>query len=110
LCLPVVVLIIAAIIELALVAGDQLRLWHAARESARLAIVDSDPAATRAAAESHGFESVVTSIEPDRASRRQGEPLTVSLTYERPTGIPGVGPLFGGIELQASATMRIEQP
>jgi TadE-like protein len=110
LCLPVVVLIIAAIVELALVAGDQLRLWHAARESARLAIVDSDPAATRAAAESHGFESVVTSIEPDRASRRQGEPLTVSLTYERPTGIPGVGPLFGGIELQASATMRIEQP
>ncbi|MGH2694160.1 MAG: TadE/TadG family type IV pilus assembly protein [Actinomycetota bacterium] len=109
-CLPFVALLLAALFEVGMVLSDQVRLWHAAREAARVAVVDPDPAAARRAAEGVGLEDVVADVTPDRTGRRQGEPLTVSLTYQ-PTGrMPLIGELFERLQLRARATMRIEQP
>lgn len=110
LCLPFVAIVLAGLFEVGMVLSDQVRLWHAAREAARVAVVDPDPAAARRAAEGVGLEDVDVDVTPDRVGRRQGEPLTVSLTYRPPGRMPLIGELFQHIDLRARATMRIEQP
>ena len=110
LCLPVIVVILVALLETGLVAGDQVRLWHAAREAARAAAVDRAPEAALNAARRTGLEGVEVSVDPQPSYRSMGEPLTVELAY-RPRGrSPVVGDLFERLELHASATMRIELP
>ena len=110
LCVPIVALLLAAVVEVGLVVADQGRVWHAAREAARVATVDDDPASIRAAIEATGLHGVEVAVEPRSIYRRQGEPVTVSLGY-RPRGhLPLVRELVDRIELRASATMRVEQP
>jgi hypothetical protein len=109
--LPVLVLILTALVEAGMIGLDQIRLWHAARESARVAVVDPDPEEIRAAAERGDLHNLEMRIDPLTSVRTAGEPLTVALGY-RPDGhIPIVGDvLFGRITLRAAATMRIERP
>jgi hypothetical protein len=110
LCLPVLALVLGALVEVALVATDQTRLWHAAREAARVAVVDSDRSEVEAAAERVGLAPLDVEVHPAPADRGPGEPLTVRLTY-RPAGrIPLIGTLVAGRALSAEATMRIELP
>lgn len=110
LCLPFLALLTAAVVEVGLIGADQVRLWHAAREAARIAVVDPDPSAAREASERAGLEPLRLSIDPQPADRVQGSPLTVELVH-RPRGhVPLVGVLSRSIELRAHATMRIEQP
>lgn len=110
LCVPIVALLLAAVVEVGLVVADQGRVWHAAREAARVATVDDEQDSIEAAVERTGLEGAEVSVEPRSIYRRQGEPVTVSLRY-RPTGhVPLVRELIGRIELSASATMRVEQP
>lgn len=110
LCLPLVVVVLAAVAETGLLFGDQVRLWHAAREAARSAVVDPDPDAPRHAVMSAGLEGAEVSVTPSGTARSVGEPLTVRLDL-RPGGrVPLVGMLFRSIELHAEATMRIELP
>ncbi|MFN2526145.1 MAG: TadE family protein [Actinomycetota bacterium] len=109
LCLPFVALLVAALVQIGLIVADQGRLWHAAREAARAAVVDSDPAAAREAAASSGLQNLELTIQPSPHDRLAGKPLTVILHY-RPEGrVPIVGSLFRRLELEAKATMRIEQ-
>lgn len=110
LCLPLVAVALAAVVETGLLASDQVRLWHAARSAVRAAVVDADPAAAMKAAEASGLEALSLSIQPDERGRSLGEPLTVSLSYELPARSPLVGDLFSRIELHADATMRVEVP
>jgi hypothetical protein len=110
LCLPILVVVLAMLVEAGMVIGDQSRLWLAAREAARAAVVDAQPSAALAAARSTGLADVTMRVRPEPAYRAQGRPLTVSLGY-RPSGhVPIVGALFSALELHAQATMRIEQP
>jgi hypothetical protein len=110
LCLPLVALLLAAVVEIAMVAADQARLLHAAREAARVAVVDDDAAEIRAAAEGSGLEGIELTVTPRPDLRRQGDPLTVHLRYKPPGRTPIVGILIQRITLRAQATMRIEQP
>ena len=110
LSLPVVAVLLAALIEVGWLVSDQTRLWHAAREAARVAIVDDDPAAARAAARRGGLEGVEVSLEPEGPDRSMGEPLSVQLVYDPPPHSPLSGYLFGWVRLRADATMRIELP
>ncbi len=110
LCLPVVAVILATLVEIGLLVGDQARLWHAAREAARAAVVDSDAKAALSAAERGGLDPIELSIEPQPGQRVQGEPLTVSLAYKPQGRVPLVGRLFERVQLRARATMRIETP
>lgn len=110
LVLPIVVVVIGGLAETALVAADQLRLWHAAREAARVAVVDSDPRAAERTILEQGFQNAEVDVTPPSPERLQGEPLTVAVGYRRPSQIPVIGRVFDGLELRAQATMRIEQP
>ena len=110
LCLPIAALVLGMLIEIGLLVGDHVRLWHAARESARVAIVDSDPEEIRDAGERGGLSPLAVEVDPEFADRSIGKPLTVTLTY-RPEGrIPLLGDLIAGRPMSSSATMRIEQP
>ena len=110
LCLPALSFVLALVVEVGLIASDQARLWHAAREVARVAIVDPDESVARAALVRSDLENVEMSVEPSAGTRVRGRPLEVDLSY-RPRGhVPLVGELFSGLELHAEATMRIEEP
>jgi Flp pilus assembly protein TadG len=110
LCLPVAAFVLAAVAETGLLVGDQVRLWHAAREAARSAVVDPDPNAARQAVVGAGLEEAQVNVVPNGPARSAGEPLTVRLSL-RPGGRTLlVGTLFNRIELHAQATMRIELP
>ncbi|MGH2819984.1 MAG: TadE/TadG family type IV pilus assembly protein, partial [Actinomycetota bacterium] len=74
-------LVLAAVVEVGMLVSDQTRLWHAAREAARVAVVDPEPAPVTEAAERGGLEDVGLSIDPGPAYRVQGRPLNVRLTY-----------------------------
>ena len=108
--LPILALLLAALVEVGMLAADQTRVWHGAREAARVAVVDPDAADARAAAESSGLGPLLIEISPDPELRRQGDPLTVTVRYEPDPRVPILGPLVQPVTLQAQATMRIEQP
>jgi hypothetical protein len=110
LCLPVVLFVLGALVEVGLIAADQVRLWHAAREAARIAVVEPDPAAARRAAEAAGFKSLHLAVHPEPALRRAGDPLSVTVEYDRPAVMPVIGTLFRRVDLAANSTMRIEEP
>jgi hypothetical protein len=110
LCLPLALLVLAALLELGIFVTEQVRLWHAAREAARVAVVDPSPQAPRAAAERAGPTPVHVSVTPGPSGRRRGDPLTVSLSYRHEGTVPVLEDLFATMPLEAQATMRIEQP
>ena len=110
LCLPLLALVLAALFEASMIAADQVRVWHAAREGARHAVVDPSEQSTESAAESVGLSPLEVEVTPESHHRVAGEPLTVRIAYEPDTHVPLIGKLFDGITLRASATMRIEQP
>ena len=110
LCLPLVALVLGALVELSLLASDQVRLWHAAREAARAAAVGPDLSSAEAAAEQVGLDNIVVVVRPDAAFRVRGEPVTASVTYRPPGHVPLLGEAVSRLELEAEAVMRIEQP
>ena len=110
LCLPLVAIVLAVVVQVGVVARDHVKVWHAAREAVRVAAVDPDEASVIEAAESVGLEPITVSIEPARIERRQGEPVTVRVEYPPSIRVPVVGSLFEDLTLDAEASMRIEQP
>jgi Flp pilus assembly protein TadG len=110
LCLPVIAVLLAALLQVGVIVSDQTRLWDAAREAARVAVVDPNPQAITQAAERSGLAPVTTSIRPQAALRAQGRPLTITLAYRPRAVLPLLRGVVDGIELHAAATMRIEQP
>lgn len=110
LCLPVLVLVVAALVELGLLAGDRARLWHAAREAARVGAVDPSVQSMTEAAERAGLRPIEVTVAPEASGRRAGEPLTVTVVYSPPGRVPLLGSVLAATELEARAAMRIEQP
>jgi hypothetical protein len=110
LCLPLVALLVAALLQVGLIVSDQTRLWHGAGEAAREAAVDADPTHITEAAERAGLVPLSVSVKPPAAYRSQGRPVTVALAYRPRSVVPLLEPIVRAIELHASATMRIEQP
>lgn len=106
LVLPLVVLLMLALLQAGLLLRDQLVITASAREGAREAAVTSDEGRIRRAAEraAPGIELVVN---VDR-SRKRGGPVTVEVAAT-PTRLPLVGAMVSGIELDSSATMRVER-
>ncbi len=106
LVLPLVVVLLLGLLQVALVGRDQLALELAAREAARAAAVSADPAgAARAAA------ARVIRLEPltvDIAVR--GDAVTVTVSHRSRTDVPLAGRLIDDVELRARATMALEPP
>jgi len=107
LAVPFLVLLFALIVQVALVAKDQVLVVHAAREAARAAAVDPSARSVTAAAKA------ASPLRPDRLDVQlitEGrERARVSVTYAAPTDLPLVGGLVGDVIVRATATMRIER-
>lgn len=104
--LPVVVVLVLGIIQLVVVARDQLAVELAARAAARAASVAADPgaSATRAAGDA-------TALHPlDVATRVDGDRVTVSVRYVDTTDVPLIGAFITDVTLTASVTMVREPP
>ena len=110
LCLPIVAIVLGGIFEVGMIGLDQIRLWHASREAARVAVVDPDVTAAEQAAARSGLQPLEISIDPPVLERTTGDPLTVTLHYRPPGRVPLIGGVFDDLTLDASATMRIERP
>ncbi len=108
--LPILALLLAGLVEVGLLVADQTRIWHAAREGARIAVVDPDTGDAVDAAERSGLAPLRVEVSPAAQFRRQGDPLTVRVAYSPPARVPLFGVLLRRVELTAEATMRIEQP
>jgi hypothetical protein len=102
---PAVLVLALALVQAALVLRDDLALTSAAREAARAASVDPDPArAERAAAAVLPGATVTAEPRPP-----VGELVRVRVSYRSPTTLPLVGPLLPDPVLVARAAMRVER-
>jgi Flp pilus assembly protein TadG len=101
LVMPVVVLLLMAALQVALVVRDQLAVVGAARDAARAASIGENPDNSVAAA---GLTSARTAL---NATRHDGM-VTVTIRYRAPTNVPLIGAFVGDIALHADATMRLE--
>lgn len=106
LLLPLVVVFVCAVLQVALVGRDQLVLELAAREAARAAAVSAEPdTAARLAADR------VTTLAPLGVEVRvQGAVVTVTVRHVNPTDVPLAGRLLGDVQQSATATMALEPP
>lgn len=110
LCLPILLLLLACALDVAHLALLQGRLWHAAREAARVAAVDADGSGIRRVVREAGVDDAHIVVAPETGYRVQGEPVTVVLRRPGVARVPLMRPLLTRITLQARATFRIEQP
>jgi Flp pilus assembly protein TadG len=106
LVLPVVVVLLLGMLQVALIGRDQLALELAAREGARAAAVSADPtSAARAAADR------VTSLHPVSVDVSvAATTVTVTVRHRSVTEIAVIGRLIDDVDLQATATMALEPP
>jgi Flp pilus assembly protein TadG len=111
LVLPLLLVVGLALLQVGLLAKDQLVVQEAARAGARQAAVSSDDGSVRDAVADAGGgldrSRLTVSVSRDGAS---DGPVTVVVAYEAPT-IPMVRWLFpSGVRVSAEATMRQERP
>lgn len=108
LVLPLVMLLLLAVVQVALVARDQVLVVHAARAATREAAVDSRPLSIRAAAlRASGLKATLLRTE---SSADGGDPdmIAVRVQYRSPTDVMLIGPLLPEIPLGAKAAIRVE--
>ena len=108
LVLPLVLLLLLAVVQVALIARDAVLVVHAAREAVREAAVTAADGAARHAAEvGSGLTGPRLAV---RVTKREtpGGQVRVVVRYRAPTEVPLVGALVPDVELQAGAVMRVE--
>lgn len=111
--LPLVVVLLVLVLQIALVARDQVMVVHAAREAARSAAVaeaagDRSEAAARAARASGAFAPSETSVVTELLDG--GRRIRATVQHTNRTDLPLVGALLPDLDLEASAVMRVERP
>ncbi|MGE3619262.1 MAG: TadE/TadG family type IV pilus assembly protein [Acidimicrobiia bacterium] len=106
LLLPVVVVLLLAVLQVALVARDLVLVSHATREAARAAAVGED--ALDAARAGGGLEADRLQVTV-RGGREPGDRATVTVRYRAPTEVPLVGRLLPDVPLTSTARARVEK-
>ena len=114
LTLPIVLIALLLIVQVAVVARDALALTQAAREGARAAAVSAtDAAAFDAVRRSAGpldADRIVIDLSPHEGERRRGEPVTIRLAYEERLSIPIVSRIVElDLPLRAIAVSQLER-
>jgi Flp pilus assembly protein TadG len=108
LVLPLVALLLLVVVQVALVARDQVLVVHAAREGARAAAVDPSPGAARRAAVA-GTPLKAGRLVVETSHHKGHAIVSVAVRYRSVTDLPLVGPLVPDPLLGANAAMRIER-
>jgi Flp pilus assembly protein TadG len=104
---PLLLVLMFGIVEVAVVARSEIQLLHAAREGARAAASSPDAAAAAAAARSalgpQGADARISVVRPAKV----GSMATVTISLRHNVAAP----LFGGfpVNLGATASMRVER-
>lgn len=107
LVLPLILVVLLGIVEVAVVARSEIQLVHAAREGAREAAASPDTrrssAAVRAALGEAGRRARISVTRPTEV----GEKATVRVSLKHTVAAP----FFGGfsLDLKAQSTMRVER-
>jgi Flp pilus assembly protein TadG len=110
LVLPIVLALVLALVQVGLLVRDRLLVESAVRSGARTAAVEPGDDAVRAAVlrAAPALEAGAVSVATSRAGT-QGDPVTVTLTYDAPIRVPFVSWLFpAGVTMHAEATDRQE--
>ena len=104
--MPIVVVFVLGVFQVALVARDQLAIELAAREAARAAAVSADPAgaANAAARRVVGLDPIDVSVSV------AGDIVRVRVRYTNPTDVAIIGNALGDVTLEATAAMALEPP
>jgi Flp pilus assembly protein TadG len=108
LALPLVAGLLLLVVQVGLLARDQVLVTHAAREAVRAAAVDPSPSAADDAARRSGDLDPSRLVVTVRGRDGPGSRVTVTVRYRAPTEVPLLGHLLGDVVLQAEATMRVE--
>jgi len=106
LALPLAVMMLLSMVQLAVVTRDRMAVELAAREGARAAAVSADPAsAARQAVDK------VTSLSPLDVSVDAGAAtVTVTVGYVSDTDVALIGAVVPPVAMSASVTMALEPP
>jgi Flp pilus assembly protein TadG len=110
LVLPILLMVTLAVVQVGLVARDQLMVVQASRAGAREAAVSAEEETVRAAAvhAAAGLDPDALEVEVSRAGTL-GEPVTVTVRYAESIRVPLVAWLFpSAISLRSSAVARQE--
>lgn len=110
LVLPILLMVTLAVVQVGLVARDQLMVVQASRAGAREAAVSDDEETVRSAAvhAAVGLDPDALDVEVSRTGT-QGEPVTVTVRYAESIRVPLVAWLFpSAISLRSSAVARQE--
>ena len=104
--MPVVVVFVLGVLQVALVARDQLAIELAAREAARAAAVSADPtgAANAAARRVVGLDPIDVSVGV------AGDIVRVRVRYVNTTDVAVVGAAIGDVTIEARAAMAFDPP
>ena len=104
--LPLVIMLLLGILQVLVVARDQLAVELAARDGARAASVAADPVA---AAES-GANAAITLRPLTVAATISSGRVTVTVSHTNTTRVPLIGAMIGDVSLSASVTLAREPP
>lgn len=110
LALPIVAALIGVVVASGLATAHHARVWHAAREAARVAAVDADPQAAHDAIRRTGLHDYALTLAPAAEARVAGEPVTAVVVAHPRVRVPLIGSVFEHIALRARAVMAIEVP
>lgn len=104
--LPLVVMLVLGVVQVAVIVRDQLALELAAREGARAAAVARSPASAADAA-----ASAATALRPIDTSTAVGSSsVTVTVRHTTRNHVPLLGLVIRDVDLEASVTMAREPP
>ncbi|MFY9586714.1 MAG: TadE/TadG family type IV pilus assembly protein, partial [Actinomycetota bacterium] len=109
--LPLVLIALLLVVQVALVVAEQLVVQHAAREGAREAAVWNDDARARDAALRAGdLDSDRATVEVSPSDREVGTPVTVTVRYRVPLVVPYVARFLPeDVTLTATSVYRVER-
>ena len=110
LALPVVVLALLLVVQVAVVGRAQVLVVDAAREGARVGAVGSSVGEITAAARATpGLDPARVRVHVERHPDGGDPTVSVTVTYVDPTDVALVGGLVGDKEVTATVTMRLEE-
>lgn len=109
LVLPVLFLLVMLVLQVGLIARDQVLVSHAAREGARAAAVsEGDRAAAARSAVERAGELRTDRLTETVSSIDGGSEVRVTVGYRSVTDLPLIGALVPDIDLDATVVMRVE--
>jgi len=107
LVLPLVLVVLLGIVEVAVLARSEIQLVHAAREGAREAAASPDTRRAAAAVRSALGQAGASARVSVRRPANVGDKAIVSVSIKHTVAAP----IFGGfsLDLKATSTMRVER-